>query len=73
MGAERVRGLADDAPLLRLAPADQVADDDQPGRNADAGDEQRSQSAMSMAQPAERCAERNPYKEGAIDSSVGRR
>ena len=32
-----VRRLADDAALLRLTRSDQVADDDQPGRNADAG------------------------------------
>ena len=32
-----VRRLADDAALLRLARSDQVADDNQPGRNADAG------------------------------------
>ena len=30
-----VRRLADDAALLRLARSDQVADDDQPGRDAD--------------------------------------
>ena len=33
----KVRRLADDAALLRLARSDQVADDDQPGRNADTG------------------------------------
>ena len=32
-----VRRLADDAALLRLPRSDQVADHDQPGRNADAG------------------------------------
>ena len=32
-----VRRLADDAALLRLARSDQVADDDQPGCDADAG------------------------------------
>ena len=32
-----VRRLADDAALLRLARSDQVADDDQPGRDADTG------------------------------------
>ena len=31
----KVRRLADDPALLRLAGADQVADDDQPGRDAD--------------------------------------
>ena len=32
-----VRRLADDAALLRLPRSDQIADDDQPGGNADAG------------------------------------
>ena len=32
-----VRRLADDAALLRFARADQVADHDQPGGNADTG------------------------------------
>ena len=32
-----VRRLADDAALLRLARSDQVADDNQPGRDADTG------------------------------------
>ena len=32
-----VRRLADDAALLRLTRSDQIADDDQPGGNADAG------------------------------------
>ena len=33
----KVRRLADDAALLRLTRSDQVADHDQPGRNADTG------------------------------------
>ena len=33
----QVRRLADNAALLRFARADQIADDNQAGRNADAG------------------------------------
>ena len=43
-----VRRLADDAALLRLARADQVADDDQPGRDADTG-LQRQRGVLSAA------------------------
>src|SRR5262252_4234012 len=32
-----IRRLANDAALLRLPPADEIADDDQPGRNSDTG------------------------------------
>ena len=51
----KVRGLADDAPLLSLARSDQIADHDQSGGNAHAGLQ-----GSAGLQPAHRCDQLQP-------------